>query len=210
MLHELKAIADRVSGADAETIEDDLREAACALEQRQFIYAYERGGRRRFELVRRHWQYFVALFDAFGKDLRFHEAEQMIGVFARPGTASVSNMSKPESLFLVGLKAAHDEKRDAKEIDETGCCETTLDHVWTLVESHSGAKRPGITASRDLMRAFKKRGLLTDGEEHGDDVAITIRPAIRIVASNASAGSIERIAGARSTTEGTLPEEEAA
>lgn len=192
MLAELEDIVVKATGPGRESIDRDLRAAARALLDRQFVYSDDHQGKARFEIVRRHRAYFSDLFDALGYDLVVDEREQVAGIVSQSGAAP-RRMTVNESLFLVALRAIHDERVRTFLLKEGGRCETTLGEVWTLIEERTGRQRPSSARCRQLVEHFRRNGLVRDMEDLPDgDLLLEVRPAIARAVTAATAEALEQ------------------
>jgi hypothetical protein len=187
MLRELEDIVENEGAA-----EDDMRHAAKALLERQFVFADDHRGQRRYDLVRKHAGYFTDLFDAMGYDLFVDEHEQVVGVLERSGV-SLRRMTIHETLFLFGLRAIYSERVKEYDIRALGRCETTMNEVWTLVEERTGRTRPAATRCRNLLDGVARNGIARDtGPLPDGDTRIEVRPVITKVITSDSAEALER------------------
>lgn len=194
MLAEFEEITSRAEGPGRDRLDVEMRNAARALIDRQFIFSDDFQGRRRFELIRRHRSYFESLFDALGFDLLVDDREQMVGIVSQSGT-SARRMTLNESLFLVALRVVYEERVKAFDMKEAGRCDTTLAEVWGLVEERSGRERPSAPKCRAIAEAFARNGIVRMGDTLPEgDIALEIRPVIARAASAETANAIERYA----------------
>lgn len=192
MLAELEDIVAKATGAGRDTLDRDMRAVARALLDRQFVYSDDHQGKARYELVRRHRSYFADLFDALGYDLVLDEREQVAGIVSQAGTAP-RRMTVNESLFLVALRAIHEERVRTFLLKEGGRCETTLGEIWTLVEERTGRQRPSAARCRQLVEQFRRNGLVREMTDLPDgDLLLEVRPAIARAVTAATAEALEQ------------------
>ena len=192
MLAELAAIVERASGAARETLDADLRSTARMLLERQFVFADDFQGARRYEMVRKHRDYFASLFDALGFDLVLDEREQLAGLTSQAGIAS-RRMSVDETLFLVALRVVYETRVKEFMLREGGRADSTMSEVWDLVEERTRRPRPSPARCRTLAEGFARNGLvrLMDPLPDGD-IQLEIRPAVAKAVTVATAESLER------------------
>lgn len=211
MLEELEAIVASATGPGRGEIDRDLRTVARALLDRQFVYADDHQGKARYELVRRHKKYFADLFDALGFDLILDEREAVAGIVSQSGAAP-RRMTVNESLFLVALRAIHDDRVRTFMLKEGGRCETTLGEVWTLIEERTARQRPSAARCRSLVETFRRNGIVRDMNDLPDgDLLLEIRPAVARAVTAATAEFLDQWAeGGRPVVAADAAEDETA
>jgi len=194
MLADLEEIIGRAPGNAQDGLERDIRAAARALLERQFIFADDHQGQRRWETVRRHRTLFADLFDVLGYDLFVDEREQSAGIVSQAG-AAIRRMSINETLFLVGLRVIYEQRLREFSLKEGGRCEASLGEVWTLIEERTGRTRPSHARCRQLVDALKRNGLVREAGDLPDgDLGLEIRPVIVRAVSEATVDSLDRYA----------------
>ena len=192
MLADLEEIIGRAPGNAQDGLERDIRAAARALLERQFIFADDHQGQRRWETVRRHRTLFADLFDVLGYDLFVDEREQSAGIVSQAG-AAIRRMSINETLFLVGLRVIYEQRLREFSLKEGGRCEASLGEVWTLIEERTGRTRPSHARCRQLVDALKRNGLVREAGDLPDgDLGLEIRPVIVRAVSEATVDSLDR------------------
>ena len=194
MLADLEEIIGRAPGNAQDGLERDIRAAARALLERQFIFADDHQGQRRWETVRRHRTLFADLFDVLGYDLFVDEREQSAGIVSQAG-AAIRRMSINETLFLVGLRVIYEQRLREFSLKEGGRCEASLGEVWTLIEERTGRTRPSHARCRQLVDALKRNGLVREAGDLPDgDLGLEIRPVIVRAVSEATVHTQDRYA----------------
>jgi hypothetical protein len=194
MLGDLETILAKAPVSSRPNLESEMRAAARALLEKQFLYADGPSAQRRFDLMRRHREYFTDLFDALGYDFTLSEREQFAGIVGQAGSAQ-RRLGIPESLFLLALRVIYEDRLRSFSLKAGGRCETLLSEIWGLIEERTGRERPSATRCRSLVEQFARNGLVSELEELPEgDLLIEIRPAIARAVTEASVEWIERYA----------------
>jgi hypothetical protein len=194
MLAELGEIIGRAPAAARDGLERDIRGAARALLERQFIFADDHQGQRRWETVRRHREVLADIFDILGFDLFVDEREQSAGLVSQSG-AAMRRMGLNETLFLIGLRVIYEQRLRGFSLKEGGRCETTLAEAWALIEERTGRARPSHARCGQIAEAFRRNGLVREaGTAPDGDLILEIRPVIVRAVSEATVESLDRYA----------------
>jgi hypothetical protein len=192
MLGDMEEVLSRLSAHERDAAADDIRQAARALLERQFVFGDDFQGRRRYETVRRFKGYFADLFDGFGFDLVFDEREQLAGIVNRQG-ATMRRMHVDETVFLVALRVVYEQRVRDYMLGEHGRALTNMAEVWSLIEERTHRVRPAITRCRAIADSLARNGIVRMLPPSPDgDAPIEIRPVIARVVTVASAETLER------------------
>ncbi len=193
MLSELDDIVGKAtSDAAQQTLEIELRAAARTLLEKQFLFADDFQGSRRFDVIRKHKVYFSNLFDAFGFDLVVDEREQLAAITSQTGVAQ-RRMSINDTLFLLALRIVYEERVKDFMLKEGGRADSSLAELWDLVEERSGRVRPSVAQCRKMAESFARNGLIKLMEPMPEgDLGIEIRPSIIKAITVTTAEELER------------------
>jgi len=193
MLRDLEKIIDEAdaSGSDGEALERDLRAAAQLLWRSQFLYESDWGAKASYELIRRHTAYFENLFDALGYRIAGRPADRFIGLLALELPPRQS-MRMDESLLLLVMRLYYEEALKRFEVNEAGEVEVESEALLEIYEERTRRERPLIGRVREILGAFKQRGLVRI-EEHEDRRSFTLflRPALPMVVAEDTLASLE-------------------
>jgi hypothetical protein len=193
MLSEFEAIVGKATSNSMQAaLEADLRSTARALIERQFIFAEDFHGARRFETIKKNKRYFSDLFDAMGFDLVLNEREQMVGLTSQEGVAQ-RRMSINETLFLLSVRVIYEERVRDFLLGEGGRAKSSMAELWGIIEERAGRSRPTATQCRRIAEGLAKNGLIKLAETLPDgDTAIEIRPSIIRAVTAATVEDLER------------------
>lgn len=193
MLRELEKLIDEAdaAGGNGETLERELRAAAQLLWRSQFLYESDWGAKSAYDLIRRHAAYFENLFDALGYRIVGRPADRFLGLLAIELPPRQS-MKLDESLLLLVMRLYYEEALKRFEINEAGEVEVESEVLLEVYEDRTHRERPLIGRVREILIAFRQRGLVRF-EEHEDRRSFTLflRPALPMVVAEDTLASLE-------------------
>jgi hypothetical protein len=203
MLRDLEKIIDEAdaSGGNGETLERELRAAAQLLWRSQFLYESDWGAKTAYDLIRRHTAYFENLFEGLGYRIVGRPVDRFLGLLAIDLPPRQS-MKLDESLLLLVMRLYHEEALKRFEVNEAGEVEVESEVLLEVYEERTHRERPLIGRVREILVAFRQRGLVRV-EEHEDRRSFTLflRPALPMVIAEDTLASLESFAADKS--EGT-------
>jgi Domain of unknown function (DUF4194) len=208
MLRELEKIIDEAdtAGGNGETLERELRAAAQLLWRSQFLYESDWGAKTAYDLIRRHAPYFEHLFDALGYRIVGRPADRFLGLLAIELPPRQS-MKLDESLLLLVMRLYYEEALKRFEVNEAGEVEVESEALLEVYEDRTHRLRPLIGRVREILIAFRQRGLVRF-EEHEDRRSFTLflRPALPIVLAEDALSSLENFVAEKNHHSGTADE----
>jgi hypothetical protein len=199
MLRDLEKIIDEAdsSGGNGETLERELRAAAQLLWRSQFLYESDWGAKTAYDLIRRHPAYFGNLFEALGYRLVGRPVDRFLGLLATELPPRQS-MKLDESLLLLVMRLYYEEALKRFEVNEAGEVEVESEVLLEVYEERTRRERPLIGRVREILIAFRQRGLVRV-EEHEDrrSFALFLRPALPMVVAEDTLASLENFAASK-------------
>ena len=174
MLAELQRITDKDNSAEA----DDLRKAASAVLERQFLFADKQRDKGYYHRVVRFQEYFVNLFDALNLDLVCDPRTGYLGVVPR-GPILAANLDTEHTLVLLTLRVIYENTLLECRAIEGGQAETDSEKVMDFYEQHTGRQRPPFGQLREILNTLSRQGLLDFDGNEDRVIRIRIRPSIR-------------------------------
>ena len=206
MLRDLsKLIDDEDSeGGDGDHLQKELRQAAQQLWRAQFIYENDWGMKTSYEALRRHMGYFENLFDALGYRVVGRPVDGYVGLVANELPPRQS-MKLDESLLLLVLRLHYEEAFTRFEAKEFGEVEVESEQILQIYEDRTHRERPNFGRVKEILAAFRQRGLVRIVEQDDKIFTLFLRPALPIVVSKDTLGSLEEFVS-RSTTATAEPQ----
>ncbi len=208
MLRDLEKIIDEADAADGsgEELERALRSAAQHLWRAQFLYEMDWGVKEAYDLIRKHGAYFEKLFDALGYRLVGRPIDRYVGLIANELPPRQS-MKLDETLLLLVMRLHYEEALKKFEINEAGEVEVESETILELYEERTRRERPLISRVREILTAFRQRGLVRV-EDQGDrrSFMLFLRPALPVVVAEDTLAALETLVAA-SPKRGAVPEE---
>jgi hypothetical protein len=200
MLRDLsKLIDDEDSeGGDGDQLQKELRQAAQQLWRAQFIYENDWGMKTSYEVLRRHMGYFENLFDALGYRVVGRPNDGYVGLVATDLPPRQS-MKLDESLLLLVMRLHYEEAFTRFEAKEFGEVEVESEQILQIYEERTHRERPNFGRVKEILSAFKQRGLVRIEDQDDKNFILFLRPALPIVVSNDTLGSLEEFVS-RSTS----------
>jgi hypothetical protein len=206
MLRDLsKLIDDEDSeGGDGDQLQKELRQAAQQLWRAQFIYENDWGVKTSYEALRRHMGYFENLFDALGYRVVGRPVDGYVGLVANELPPRQS-MKLDESLLLLVLRLHYEEAFTRFEAKEFGEVEVESEQILQIYEDRTHRERPNFGRVKEILATFRQRGLVRIVEQDDKIFTLFLRPALPIVVSKDTLGSLEEFVS-RSTTATAEPQ----
>jgi hypothetical protein len=200
MLRDLsKLIDDEDSeGGDGDQLQKELRQAAQQLWRAQFIYENDWGMKTSYEVLRRHMGYFENLFDALGYRVVGLPNDGYVGLVATDLPPRQS-MKLDESLLLLVMRLHYEEAFTRFEAKEFGEVEVESEQILQIYEERTHRERPNFGRVKEILSAFKQRGLVRIEDQDDKNFILFLRPALPIVVSKDTLGSLEEFVS-RSTS----------
>jgi hypothetical protein len=200
MLRDLsKLIDDEDSeGGDGDQLQKELRQAAQQLWRAQFIYENDWGMKTSYEVLRRHMGYFENLFDALGYRVVGRPNDGYVGLVATDLPPRQS-MKLDESLLLLVMRLHYEESFTRFEAKEFGEVEVESEQLLQIYEDRTHRERPNFGRVKEILSAFKQRGLVRIEDQDDKNFILFLRPALPIVVSKDTLGSLEEFVS-RSTS----------
>lgn len=200
MLRDLsKLIDDEDSeGGDGDQLQKELRQAAQQLWRAQFIYENDWGMKTSYEALRRHMGYFENLFDALGYRVVGRPVDGYVGLVANELPPRQS-MKLDESLLLLVLRLHYEEAFTRFEAKEFGEVEVESEQILQIYEDRTHRERPNFGRVKEILAAFRQRGLVRIVEQDDKIFTLFLRPALPIVVSKDTLGSLEEFVSRSST-----------
>lgn len=174
MLLELQRITDK----DDSTAVDDLRKAAAAVLERQFLFADKQRDKGYYHRIVRFQEYFAKLFDALNLDLVCDQQTGYLGVVPR-GPILATGLDTEHTLVLLVLRVIYENTLLECRAIEGGQAETDSDKVMDFYEQHTGRQRPSFGQLREILNTHSRQGLLDFDGNEDRVIRIRIRPSIR-------------------------------
>jgi len=193
MLRDLEKIIDDAdsSGGNGEELERELRSAAQHLWRSQFLYESDWGVKTAYDLIRRHSGYFESLFEALGYRLVGRPLDRFIGLLAIELPPRQS-MKLDESLLLLVMRLYYEEALKRFEVNEAGEVEVESEAILDVYEERTRRERPLIGRLREILSAFRQRGLVrVDEHEDRRNFTLFLRPALPMVVAEDTLASLE-------------------
>jgi hypothetical protein len=208
MLRDLsKLIDDEDSeGGNGDQLQKDLRQAAQQLWRAQFIYENDWGMKNSYEVLRRHTGYFENLFDALGYRVVGRPNDGYVGLVAIELPPRQS-MKLDESLLLLVLRLYYEEAFSRFEAKEFGEVEVESEQILQIYEDRTHRPRPNFGRVKEILTGFRHRGLVRIVEQDDKLFTLFLRPALPIVVSQDTLGSLEEFVS-RSTADAEKAEPE--
>lgn len=162
--------------------ENDFLEAANRIRTNQFVWSDKHGDSKVFKIARKHKEYFVQLFSAFGDQFFIDDHFSYCGILPR---LNQNKIKKIDTIFLLILARMHDSqiRKGAVEYGRSHPpAEILLDEYATLLPS---SVKPKETEAKEALQRLKKFGVIELGaiQEHNRMPIITILPSIMRVVS---------------------------
>ena len=176
MLRDLRQVCERPGDADA----DDVRAAARALLERQFLLLERPRDRDPYRLVANHFDYYANLLDALGWTLHRDDTFGLIGLLPTE-TEGFARLRLVDSLMLLCLRLLYEEGMERFEAQE-GSVYTQSETLLGRYETLLGRKRPLLSEYREILVRLRRYSLIEPGTEAEDGLpALRILPTIRLV-----------------------------
>lgn len=185
MLSELKKIVDAEAGLEPA----DLRLSASVLLERQFLYADQILDKKHYHRIITHVPYFTNLFDALNRRLVFDHEYGLVGTLPLDGSKSVQ-LPFEEAVLLLCLRLVYEEGVEKYEA-RRGSVFTDSETVLNRFESLARRERPGLMRLREMLKGFARFGLIELNEERDRVIALQLRPALRLVTTEAYLQQLE-------------------
>jgi len=201
MLSELQRITDKNDSTEAE----DLRKAASAVLERQFLFADKQRDKGYYHRIVRFQEYFSNLFDALNLDLVCDPRTGYLGVVPR-GPILATSLDIEHTLVLLVLRVIYENTLLECRAIEGGQAETDSDKIMDFYEQHTGRQRPAFGQLREILYALSRQGLLDFDGNEDRVIRIRIRPSIRDIVTP---GYMETL-GEYLTNRGQIEEQEEA
>jgi hypothetical protein len=208
MLRDLEKLIDDAdsSGVNGEEIERELRSAAQHLWRSQFLYESDWGAKATYDLIRRYAAYFENLFDAIGYQVVGRPVDRFIGLLAID-LPSRQSMKLDESLLLLVMRLYYEEALKRFEVNEAGEVEVESETLLEVYEERTRRERPLIGRVREILIAFRQRGLVRVDEHEGRrSFTLFLRPALPMVVAQDTLASLENFAAESAKKSGTVGE----
>ncbi len=202
MLTELQRIADKSDSVTSE----DLRKAAAALMERQFLYADKRRDKGFYSLVIEHQDYFGKLFDAFNLDFICDPVTGYLGIVPRSRLFSCQ-LDTEHTLALLVLRMIYENTVLECRAIEGGQAVTDSNKVMDSYEQHTGRQRPGLMRLREILNTFSRQGLIDFDGQEDRVIQIRIRPSIRDIATSGWINHLEEYLVQQNQDENNAPAE---
>lgn len=206
MLRDLsKLIDDEDSeGGDGDQLQKELRQAAQQLWRAQFIYENDWGMKTSYEVLRRHMGYFENLFDALGYRVVGRPNDGYVGLVATDLPPRQS-MKLDESLLLLVMRLHYEEAFTRFEAKEFGEVEVDSEQILQIYEDRTHRERPNFGRVKEMLAGFRQRGLVRIEDQDDKNFTLFLRPALPIVVSKDTLGSLEEFVSRSATATAEPP-----
>jgi hypothetical protein len=148
--------------------------------------------------------YFENLFDALGYRVVGRPIDGYVGLVATELPPRQS-MKLDESLLLLVLRLHYEEAFTRFEAKEFGEVEVESEQILQIYEDRTHRERPNFGRVKEILAGFRQRGLVRVVEQDDKNFALFLRPALPIVVSKDTLGSLEEFVS-RSTTATAEPQ----
>jgi hypothetical protein len=159
-----------------------------------------------YEVLRRHTGYFENLFDALGYRVVGRPNDGYVGLVATELPPRQS-MKLDESLLLLVLRLYYEEAFSRFEAKEFGEVEVESEQILQIYEDRTHRPRPNFGRVKEILTGFRHRGLVRIVEQDDKLFTLFLRPALPIVVSQDTLGSLEEFVS-RSTADAEKAEPE--
>ena len=180
MLSELQRIADKDESTDA----DDLRKAASAVLERQFLFADKQRDKGFYSRIIQFKEYFNNLFDSLNLDLICDPGTGYLGIVPR-GPIMAHNLGVEHTLVLLVLRVIYENTLLACQAIEGGQAETDSDKLMDFYERQTGRPRPAYGHLQEILNVLSRQGLLDFDGKEDRVIQIRVRPSIRDIVTPA-------------------------
>lgn len=171
--------ASQEAGRDPNTTAEQLTETANRLLHRQFITRSDSGGAAHFERVQRHHDYFQELFASLGFQLVFNDGWGYVG-FVTPQAYRNARVPTQETIILLCLRLLYSEGAE-KGYFTDGSADILVDEeeIQTVYSSF-GTRRLKLGELREILKQFRRRGLVSFDQSHSlnVDAEVALRPTL--------------------------------
>ncbi|HEV7369010.1 DUF4194 domain-containing protein [Arenibaculum sp.] len=197
-LTELEAQVEASRGADAAAAAvRDVRRAASALLNRQFIYGGDRGAAHLYEATIKRRAMIEEALDLFGYELVHEGRDGWVGIVPDPDVPSAAAMLRTDEtivVLLLGLVWQEGMNQGASE--DRAVIRTNSRELFDRHAAILGRERIGRTRFAEVLNELRRRSVVALGEEDPEtrDVEIEIRSNIRPLAGEAPVEILERFA----------------
>ncbi len=166
----------------------------------QFLHVDDRGATSLMETLQRPTsaKLIADYFDVAGYRLVVRESEGWAGILPDTERISPARMRLDETLLVLMLRRLWEEAVQQGDVQARGTVLVTLNQAYDAYqEIVSLGRRPAIhiTAFRDLVDGLGRRAIVSLGEvdEDAQDMELTIRPIVAVVAGDDFLASLEQL-----------------
>ncbi|MNU29768.1 hypothetical protein D3C71_182460 [compost metagenome] len=181
----------------------------------QFVHIDDRSAAGHLETLQRRplYQFVADWFDVAGYRLVLNEVEGWAGVVPDSERVTLPRLRTDETVVLLLLRRLWEEGVQSGAIVRRGCVLLTLNEAHAAYVEIVGKGRRAalsITAFREVLVGFSRKALLHLGafDEEQNDMELTIRPNVAVVASDEFVDALDRLVARVELEEADLPEGE--
>jgi len=203
MLSELQEIESQLEQSQgavaAQNAVDDLRKTAFEILRRQFVWNGDYRSAHIYQTAMRqqHRRFLESLFEAFGFNLIVNTQEQWIGIVPEEGGPNpAANLKTDETIVLLLLAMVWRDGMENGLSDDRSVVSAASDEIFSRHMDILGKERMSRARFMDIIKEFKRRGLVNIGDEDPEtlEVFVAIRPIIHVLVSINAVAALESFA----------------
>jgi len=188
--------ATRQAGQDPNFTAEQLTETANRLLHRQFIMRGDHGGANHFDRIANNQDYYKDLFASFGFRFIFNDAWGYAG-FVSPTAYNNNRVPTQETVVLLCLRLLYNEGAEKGYFVDSSAQVLVEEEEIQTVFSSIGSRTLNPGELREILKTFKRKGLVTFDQNHSIQVSadINIRPTITEVVDGSFLARLETWSG---------------